>query len=142
MEECEKEYKDYKKESEHGDENVQMHPVLLREALAALSDKQFTAFIQAVRESPPPRPMSAEQADLLISNTVVRANGCTNVLGHAHNPVHSLTCPTFSKVMTAASWMRADCLGIQKGREHPAHGEDALYNGQLSGRYERPHMLL
>jgi hypothetical protein len=137
MDEYEKQYTVHRKESEHGDQTVHMSPVLLRKALAVLSDEQCEAFVQAVRSSAPPPPMSAEQAELLIRQTAACAEGSASVLRHAHNPGHSLTCPTDSKVLTACSWMRADCQSMQQRSDHPPHGERALYNGQVWGRYDR-----
>jgi len=137
MDEYEKQYTVHRKESEHGDETVHMSPVLLRKALAVLSDEQCEAFLQAVRSSAPPPPISAKQAELLIRDTAACAEGSASVLRHAHNPGHSLTCPTDSKVLTACSWMRADCQAMQQRSDHPPHGERALYNGQVWGRYDR-----
>ena len=133
---------DEKPESEHGEEPVLVQQVDLRAALHVASDEQFRAFIESVQDPAPPPPISQTQAALIIRDTTARARSLKNVIGHTHNPLHSLTCHTNSKVLTSATWVRADNPSMREDSEHAEYGENAMYNGQVSSRYDGPAMLL
>ena len=87
-------------------------------------------------------PVLVQQVDLRAALHVASDEQFRAVLGHTHNPLHALTCHTNSKVLTSATWVRADNPSMREDSEHAEYGENAMYNGQVSNRYDGPPMLL